>query len=100
MRLLKSLLLLFCFSLFSLNVAATPVDINQADAKTLARVMNGIGPKKAEAIVAYRETHGPFESIHTLVKIKGIGRKTVELNMDRITVGEVPQSQPIPQPAE
>ena len=42
-------------------VAAEPaetVNINTADAETMARVLNGVGLKKAEAIVQHRETHG------------------------------------------
>ena len=40
---------------------AGPVDVNTADAKTLARELQGIGMAKAEAIVSYREKNGPFE---------------------------------------
>ncbi|RMG59850.1 MAG: helix-hairpin-helix domain-containing protein [Gammaproteobacteria bacterium] len=65
----------------------TPVDINTADAETLARVMQGVGPKKAEAIVRYREAHGPFHNVYELVRVKGIGKKTVKRNFDRLRVG-------------
>jgi len=62
------------------------VDINTADAKTLAANINGIGEKKAEAIVEYREKHGPFKSANDLTKIKGIGPKIVEKNRSVILV--------------
>lgn len=53
-----------------------PVDINQADATQLA-TLKGIGPKKAEAIVAYRTTHGSFKTAEDLAHVKGIGAKSV-----------------------
>jgi competence protein ComEA len=43
-----------------------PVDINTADAGTLARELNGVGPARAQAIVAYRNEHGPFKSVDDL----------------------------------
>lgn len=64
------------------------VDINKADAKTLARELVGVGKAKAEAIVEYRETHGLFRSPEDLVKIKGIGPKIVEDNRGSILVTE------------
>ena len=54
--------------------AAAPVNINTADAAALAK-LNGIGPKKAAAIVAYRSKHGRFQSLEDLTAIKGIGSK-------------------------
>lgn len=68
--------------------AAGPIDINSADAETLATTIKGIGAKKAEAIVAYRVQHGPFKSIDELAQVKGIGEKTVEMNRGNLTVGK------------
>lgn len=68
-------------------LAADTVDINSADAATLAEVLNGVGPAKAEAIVAHRKANGAFESADQLVEVKGIGLATVEKNRDRIQVG-------------
>ncbi len=62
------------------------VNINTADAATLDRVLNGVGPSKAEAIVAYRKANGPFRSIDQLAAVKGIGLATIERNRDRILV--------------
>jgi competence ComEA-like helix-hairpin-helix protein len=56
------------------------VDINRADVTTLAASLNGIGEKKAQAIVDYREQHGPFKQIEDLAQVKGIGPKTIEKN--------------------
>lgn len=55
-----------------------PLNINTADAATLAGSLKGIGQKKAEAIVAYRDEHGPFKSVDELVNVKGIGARTLE----------------------
>ena len=63
------------------------VNINTADAATIDKVLLNIGAAKAEAIVAYRKSNGPFKSAEELAKVKGIGLKTVEKNRDRIVVG-------------
>ena len=49
-----------------------PVDINLADAIQL-KSLKGIGNKRAEAIITYRDMHGPFESIEALAQVKEIG---------------------------
>jgi competence protein ComEA len=63
---------------------AGPVDINTADAATIAKELQGIGLSKAQAIVAYREKNGSFKSAEELRKIKGIGAKTLERNRANI----------------
>lgn len=82
-------------------VGAT-VDLNTADARALDRVLIGVGPAKAEAIVEYRRKNGPFRSAEDLVKVRGIGPKTVEKNRARIRVdalGAEPGREFRPQPA-
>ncbi len=70
---------------FSLALAAAePVDVNSADAQTIAETLNGIGLSRAEAIVAYREAHGPFQDADELVNVKGIGLATVNKNRELI----------------
>lgn len=69
-------------------IAATPVNINTADAAAIASSLDGIGPSKAQAIVAYRDTHGPFKSIEDLSQIKGIGPATLERNHDAILLAD------------
>lgn len=79
-KLFSILLLVFVFSISY----ADPVNINQADAKSIATALNGIGVKKAEAIVMYREQNGPFKAADDLTKVKGIGTKTIEKNRSDI----------------
>ena len=63
---------------------AGPVDVNTADAKTLALELQGIGMAKAEAIVSYREKNGPFKSADDLAKVKGLGKKLVDQNKSNL----------------
>ena len=79
--------LLLSLLLTGTAMAAETVNINTADAATLDRVLVNIGPSKAEAIVAYRKTNGPFRSADQLAQVPGIGLKTVEKNKDRIALG-------------
>jgi len=73
--------------LFSASVyGADTVNINTADAPTIAKALNGIGIKRAEAIVAYRSTHGPFKSVDELAKVDGIGKATIEKNRANIII--------------
>lgn len=69
------------------TAVAEPVDINSADADTIAASLKGIGTSKAQAIVAYREANGPFQAVDDLALVKGIGARTVEQNRADITLG-------------
>ncbi len=62
------------------------VNINSADAATLAQTLEGVGEQKASAIVAHRKKHGPFKSVDALDQVKGIGEKTLEKNRARIAL--------------
>jgi competence protein ComEA len=72
--------------LLSMQVYAEPVDINTADANTLASAIEGVGEKKAATIVAYRDAHGPFSSVDDLAEVKGIGVVTVDRNRQNLMV--------------
>lgn len=65
---------------------AGPVDINRADAATLARELNGVGMSRAQAIVEYREKNGAFKTADELLRVQGIGPKVLELNRSNIRV--------------
>ncbi len=64
--------------------AMAKVDINKADAPTLALALDGIGLAKAQDIVAHREKFGEFKSLDDLEQVKGIGPATIARNRDRI----------------
>ena len=71
--------------------AATPVNINKADATTIAKSLDGIGQSRAKAIVAWRDAHGPFKQVEDLAQIKGIGKSTLERNREAIRFsGDLP----------
>jgi competence protein ComEA len=72
--------------LLPLAAWAGPVNVNTADAKTLARELEGIGPAKAQAIVDYREKNGAFKTADDLLKVEGIGSKVLEQNRGNIRV--------------
>ena len=65
---------------------AGPVNVNTADAQTIAESLQGVGLSKARAIVEYRQKHGPFATPDDLSLVKGIGERTVELNRSNIMV--------------
>ncbi|NLS13878.1 ComEA family DNA-binding protein [Vibrio sp. SM6] len=60
------------------------VNINQASAQEIADLLVGIGIKKAEDIVSYRQEHGHFDSLESLDQVKGIGPSTLAKNKTRI----------------
>lgn len=85
MKMIKTILI-GLFLLLSANVWAGTVDINTADAETIAAELKGIGAKKAQAIVDYRNANGAFEKVEELANVKGISTKTIEKNKDNITL--------------
>ena len=67
---------------------AGPVNINTADAATLATELTGVGPALAQAIVADRQLHGNFPTPEALTRVKGIGERIVEMNKANILVND------------
>lgn len=61
------------------------VNLNTAEMEEL-KTLNGIGEKKAENILRYREEKGSFKSIDELKEVDGIGEKTFEQLKSSITV--------------
>lgn len=83
MKFIRSVVFTFIM-LLSATAFSGPVNINQADASTLAAELHGVGASKAEAIVSYRKKHGPFKRAEDLTKVKGIGMKTFSKNRNNI----------------
>ena len=89
LRSLRALFLaLICLA--PVSAFAEPLNINTASVEQLSTTLTGIGHAKAEAIVAYREQHGPFKAVDELIQVKGIGKATVSKNLDVMTV-DMPQ---------
>jgi len=80
---LNAVLLALMLTFSSVSIAQE-VNVNTADAQTISSSLNGIGLKKAEAIVAWRTEHGNFTDLAGLENVKGIGQKTLEKNKDNI----------------
>lgn len=89
-RFLSGLCLVFALSAplgaFADSAHVAPVNINTASAATLADALQGVGLSKAQGIVSYRDQHGPFKSPEDLVNVKGIGKATLDKNLQRIQV--------------
>jgi competence protein ComEA len=87
--------------LFGSAVPAAQVNINTADAATLARELKGIGLKRAQDIVEYRQKHGPFRSVDELALVKGIGPAAIAKNRElvRIDAKAAPPQSPAAKPA-
>ena len=65
-------------------IHAQEININKATAIEIASNLEGIGIKKAKDIVQYRNDNGDFKDIKELIKIKGIGDKTISKNEKNI----------------
>ena len=65
-----------------------PVNINLADAPTIAKELSGIGLSRAQAIVAWRKQNGHFKTLQDLQQVKGIGSRIVEKNRANIRFEE------------
>lgn len=86
---MKKLTRMFCLALLLALTGpalANPVDINTADAGTLASALSGVGEARARAIVDYRQQHGPFQRIEDLKQVRGIGDHLLEINRAVLTV--------------
>ena len=86
MKLLNTLILTLALLLPLAAPAASPVNINTADKETLATAISGVGETKAEAIIQYREKHGPFKSVDEITEVKGIGQGILDKNRENLSV--------------
>ncbi|PEA56542.1 competence protein ComE [Bacillus pseudomycoides] len=66
-------------------VSEGKIQINTATKEQLEKI-SGIGPRKAENIIKYREQHGPFQKVEDLLEIDGIGEKSLEKIKDEIII--------------
>jgi competence protein ComEA len=89
MKALKSVLL-FSLALAAAAASAGPVNINTADAATLAQELSGVGPALARAIVEDRAKNGDFSRPEDLMRVSGIGLRVIETNRPSILVADMP----------
>ena len=87
MDIFRKILLAVCLLIPTLLFAET-VNINTADKETLMTSIKGVGETRAEAIIAYREQNGAFNSVDELAEVRGIGASIVEKNMDNLSVAD------------
>jgi competence protein ComEA len=87
---MKSILFALLLLLVS-GAASAAVNLNTATKDELV-ALPGVGPAKAQAIVDYRNQHGPFRSLDELRKVKGIGEKLFLQLKPELTLGNVPRA--------
>lgn len=66
--------------------APNTININTASVEELSSALAGVGPSKAQAIVAWREQFGGFQHVEELEEVKGIGPAIVEKNKAKISL--------------
>ena len=85
-RVVKRMMAAMVGMLFPFFSWAGPVDLNTADAETIARELNGVGQARAQAIVDYRNEYGAFQSTDELLNVTGIGKFILEANEQNILI--------------
>lgn len=88
---MQSIILALAGAASLVPLLAGAVDINNADAETLAQELNGVGTSRAEAIIEYREAFGAFQSPEDLLNVRGIGVQILDANRDNIEVESMAQ---------
>lgn len=66
------------------SVLTKKIDLNKANLSSLIGSFKGIGKKRAEAIISYRESHSGFKSIEELADVKGFGQHFVTANQEKL----------------
>jgi len=66
---------------------ARPIDLNTADGAALESVP-GIGKSLSQRILAFRDKNGPFQSVDDLLKVQGIGEKSIQKLRPYLTVSK------------
>ena len=90
---MKKIYFALLFVLFFAAAAFAALDLNTATKEQLD-ALPGIGPKKAEAIVQYRNEKGSFKSVDQLKEVSGIGEKIFQGIKNEVTVGAAPAEKP------
>ena len=85
-KMIKPLARTLILGLLPAVVWAGPVNINTADAETLAAELDGIGLARAQAIVQDRQANGPFTGAEDLSRVKGVGQWIIDQNRANIQV--------------
>ncbi len=85
---MKTWILVIVGMLSPILALAGSVDLNSADAATLAKELDGIGMARAQAIVEYREKNGRFRSVDEVLNVKGIGPQVLEKNRTNMQIGD------------
>lgn len=70
----------------AIEQAKAAININTATADELAAGIKGVGKKKAQLIVEYREQYGSFKTVDELADVKGIGKGILQSNASHLVV--------------
>lgn len=84
----KAFLLSVMYVILSFSVSAEVVNLNKADAASLAHHLKGVGEKKAESIIEYRTEHEKFNAIEEIMEVKGIGEGIFNKIKDNLSLTE------------
>ncbi|HBI22209.1 MAG TPA: competence protein ComEA [Legionella sp.] len=68
----------------SVALPLNKINLNKADAQALTGSFKGIGKKRAEAIVSYREAHDGFKSVADLASVRGLGQTFVNTHLQEL----------------
>jgi competence protein ComEA len=85
MKKIVNVLLMVVAGLMALPAFAA-LNINTATQSELEAV-KGLGPTKAQSIIAYREANGNYKSVDDLDKVKGFGKASIDKLRGELTVG-------------
>jgi len=98
---MRSLSLLLLAAALTISVGwCGAVNVNAADAQTLAQELKGVGPVKAQRLVEYRQRHGAFHSIDEIAQVKGFSQKLIERNRAELRLGPVAAAAPAAAPRQ
>ncbi|MGQ3888699.1 ComEA family DNA-binding protein [Legionella sp. CNM-1927-20] len=68
----------------AISITDKQINLNTADIKLLTKSAKGIGAKRAQAIIKYRQDHGKFKSVNDLAQVPGFGQKFVTSHLEEL----------------